>query len=460
MSPRKLLLLTAIVVLLFGFIFLFERKTATTSERETKGDLHWDLPSDRLVSIRLERADGTVELARSGAGAWRLVKPQPFPADSMAASDLARDLSQLKRVGGDSSEARPEDYGLKAPEAKATLLWTAENDPKKRESRTLELGIEIPGTDVTAARVAGQSAVLFIPTSVATAVKRNAGEFLSREVFAGSSEDATGIDLEQGRGRLLLSRREGEWWLEQPLADLADGEAVRELISDLTSIRVLDFLSASPGSLRTLGLSPPLYRVTLSDAKGGRMTVEFGVTRSDGNSVYARREGQVFTVPSSAVEELSKEAESFREPRLVRFERSRCERLEAAFGEERFLWVRGRDGGWTAGGRPVLASVAEDALTALLDLKSLSFLDESQTGSLEGRRPDAAIKASISGGPIWEVAVVASPGQAGATVSRRPGGFALSGDAIGRLRDAFRKAGRIPPRTPSPSPSPGRTGSR
>ena len=39
---------------------------------------------DQIEAIRLERPTGSVELARTGPSAWRLVKPDAYPADSAA----------------------------------------------------------------------------------------------------------------------------------------------------------------------------------------------------------------------------------------------------------------------------------------------------------------------------------------------------------------------------------------
>lgn len=444
MSPRKLIFLTALVLILFGFIFFFERKMPTTSERKAKGELHWDLPADKVVSIRLDRRDSTVELARAGADNWRLVKPELYPADSFAAGELSRDLAQLKRVGGDSSEARPEDYGLKSPEAKATLVWTDPKNPSKKETRTLELGIEIPGTDATAARVAGQSAVLFVPTSLATSIKKPAADFKSKDVFTGASSEASRIDVERGRGHLVLARKDGVWWLEQPLTDLADADAASRLNSDLTALRVVDFLAADREALATYGLAPPLYRVSLSDAKNARITVDFGATRSDGNSVYGRREGQVFTVPSTGIEELSKEAEGFREPHLLRFERAGVKAVEGHFSQASFALTRRADGGWNAGGKPVLAATGEDLLTAIVDLKSRAFLDEADAGGLAGRPPDAEVTVTPATGLPWKISFYSAAGDVSATVTRRPGGFRMPSDTLTSLRAAFEKALRQP----------------
>jgi Domain of unknown function (DUF4340) len=450
MSPRKLLLLTAVVVALFAFIVFFERKVPTTSERQSKGDLHWDLPEDRVVSIRLERSGSTVELVRDGE-TWRLTRPAPYPADSFAASDLARQLAQLKRVGGDTTEARPEVYGLATPSAKATIVWNDPDDPKKKLARTIEFGIDLPSTDIAAARVSGSSRVLFVPSSVAAAVKKGAADFQSKDVFGGTAADVARLDLERGRGHLLLAQRDGIWWLEQPLKDLADADAASRLAGDLTALRVIEFLTAEKESLVTWALSPPLYRVMLSDTKGKATTVEFGATRSDGNSVYAHREGQVFTVGSSIVEELSKEAEAFRETHLVRFDRAKASALEATFPAEQFVLARGKDGGWSAGGKPALAGLVEDLMSAILDVKSRMFSDEAAARGLSARSPSTSVRIALSEGEPWEIKLYAGTGEPAATVTRRPGAFRLASDPTGNLLAAFKKA--VAGLAPTPAPT-------
>src|SRR3954469_15897960 len=148
MTPRKILLLTAAVVILFGFIVLFERKMPTTSEVQQKRDLIWELPEDQIDVIRLDRPDSSLELKKTGPSSWRLVRPDAFPADSGVASDLASQLARLRRAGGESAEARPEDYGLAAggatpsasPRAttaagsstpRATIVWKDPANPSR-----------------------------------------------------------------------------------------------------------------------------------------------------------------------------------------------------------------------------------------------------------------------------------------------------------------------------------------
>ena len=460
MSPRKLIVLTALVVALFAFVYLFERKMPTTDELAKKGDLVWDLPEDHIEAIRLEGPGGSVELARTGPASWRVVKPDSYPADNAAVSDLVSQLAHLRRAGGDSSEAKPDDYGLKSPSGKASITWKDDAKPGKKFSRTLEFGIEIPGTDATAARLAGGNAVIFVPTTVAVAARKRPDEFKTREVFLPALEAAR-LEVERGRGRLSLAKTNGTWWLRQPLSDLADSAAVDKVIASLTALKALEFLPAPQGqTLASYGLAPPFIHVVLSDAKGPGTSVDLGATRSDGNSIYARRENQVFTVASTIVEDLSREAEAFREPHLVHFDRGAATQLDGVFTSGSLSLVR-KDGGWNLGGRPLLAPSVDDLLTAILDIKSKAFADEALATSLAARQPSATVTVKLSAGDPWTVKLYAGGAEARATVTGRPGAFLVAGEPVAPLEAAFKKAAApapatsptAPPAIPSPIPA-------
>jgi hypothetical protein len=428
----------------------------TTEERARKGDLVWELPEDHIEAIRLDRPGGTVELARSGPASWRLVKPDSYPADGAAVSDLLSQLARLRRSGGDASEAKPDDYGFKSPSGKATITWKDDAKPGKKFSRTLEFGIEIPGTEATAARIAGATSVFFVPTSLAVAARKTPDEFKAREVFPTASEAAR-LDVERGRGRLSLAKKDGAWWLRQPFSDLAESGAVDKVIGSLTALKALEFLPAPEGQgLASFGLAPPFIHVVLADANGPGTSVDLGATRSDGNSVYARRENQVFTVASSIVEDLSREAEAFREPHLLRFDRGAVTEVDGAIARASFSIAR-KDGGWSLAGRPLTAPSVDDLLTAILDMKARAFGDDTMARSLAPREPAATVTVKLSAGDPWTVKLYPGGKEARATVSGRPGAFLVAGEPVPPLEAAFQKAAAPPPPTspaiPTPIPS-------
>jgi hypothetical protein len=453
MSSRKLLVLTGVVAALVAFIFFFERKMPTTSELAEKGELYWDLPEDRVEKIVLEHGTDTVELVKAGES-WRLARPDAYPADASAASDLSTQLADLKKPAGESPEgAKPEDYGLAKPAAKVTFVWTKPSAPGKKLSRSLEFGVDIPGTDLTAARVVGKPEILFVPAALAAAVRKGADDFRSREVFGGAPVDVTGVEVVRGRGRLVLARKGGIWWIEQPVSDLADRDVADRLSGDLSSLRVTEFLPKSgAGDLSALGLAPPTFRVTLTDSKGAKNVLDIGSTRSDGNAAYAARQGQVFTVGNTIVEDLSKEATVFRDKRLVRFERADVAGIDASVGSTRHTFAR-KPAGWSVDGRPLLAGAADDLMTAILDGESKSILDDASAAAVSERPADWTLHVRLASGPGWTVKLTPFRGEFAATVSRRPDAFAVSRDAAERLRGAIEKAAAPPAVTP-PAVSP------
>jgi hypothetical protein len=452
-SPRKLVVLSLVVVGLFAFIFLFERRLPSTGEREQAGAKHWDIPEDRLTSVRLERGGEVVQLVKDGSG-WRMALPDSWPADPAAAGDLARTLAALPRAGGEPQVGSAEEYGLEPPSAVAAFVWTEEDGGETR-TRVIELGTDIPGTDVSAAQVAGEERILFVPRSVATQMRRPADEFKSREVFGVAPGDVVGLGVERGRGRLDLERRGSAWWLIQPLVDLADADAASELVSNVSGLRLAEFVPAGQrGDLATLGLSPPLFVVTLADGKVGRKTLEIGATRSDGTTVYARRTGQVFTLDSDVVEDISRETEAYRSVRLVSFERTEPTSISADFGEGRRYDFVKKDAGWSAGGRALLASAVADLETVILDLKSQAFLDTAESDRLAQGVATATRLVTIPQREPWVVRFYAQRGAGRATVRSRPGAFRVADDTISRLEHAFQKAAAAP--TPAHTPAPTR----
>jgi hypothetical protein len=284
-----------------------------------------------------------------------------------------------------------------------------------------------------------------VPASVLAAVRKSVDDFRSREVFGGTSGDFVRLEILRGRGRLLLTRKEGFWWLAEPIADLADAPEADRLVGQLTALRARDFVHGTE-DLATLSLNPPLYRVTATGVKGAVASVDFGATRSDGNTIYARREGQVFTVDRDITDELSKEAVAFRSAALVAVNRSEVAALEAGFGDSHFALVQ-KEGGWTSQGQSVLAAGADDILTAILNLKSKSFLDTADVKSLPPAPSTVTVR--MKTGPPWTVSFHPAQDRMIAVVSPRPGGFLVDGDAPDKLEAAFRKALAVP--TPGPT---------
>ncbi len=381
----------------------------TTAERQQKGDLHWDLPEDRVERIRLERGSETIELAKSG-DAWKLVQPEAYPADSFAAA-RARVGARGPEESGRGTRFRRQGRRLRArrprresdvyvdrsegtgPASSAgpSPLASTSREPTSPRHRSRERPASCSCRRAWRRRFASR------PTS--SRARTSSG--LRRRTSPGSTSPADG-----GASRWRKRTGSGGSSSRSPTSRTAkswnDSRATSPRFGSRSSCR-----EARRRTSRRSGSHHPPFRVTMADAKGSKHVLDLGSTRSDGDSVYASREGQVFTVPNAIVEELSREAVSFRDRRLVRFERSDVTGVESRIGARKRSFVRNQ-AGWSIDGRPLIASAADDLLTApRWTRQSVAFLDESQAGRLSRApaRPGRKITVRLAKGPAWKIAL-------------------------------------------------------
>ena len=190
--------------------------------------------------------------------------------------------------------------------------------------------------------------------------------------------------------------------------------------------------------------------MAVTDTKGKAVTVELGSTRTQGNAIYGRREGQVFTVDNAIVEDVSREGEAFRSTQLVRFDRADVTGVEGTFGAAKYPLSQ-KGGGWTLAGKPVLASAADDILSAVLDLKSRAILEPDAAAARA--QPAGEVRVLLSNGERWDIRFAPRAGGIAATVGRRPGTFDLPEDTVSRLESIFRKTAQAPAPTPTARPA-------
>ncbi|HET7452339.1 MAG TPA: DUF4340 domain-containing protein [Thermoanaerobaculia bacterium] len=445
MTPKRLAVLTGVLLVLFAFVAIFERKMPTTQERIEKGDTIWDVNDARIGKIEINRDNMTVAFERDGE-AWRMTRPEAYPADGATLSGLVGDLARPARQGEASESAAEPDYGLTTPRAVVTIS-TREAKGEKSESHTLSIGREIPGTDTVAARVKGENRTIFVRSAIATDLLKPVDGYKSKKIFAGSALDVSQLAIARGRGRLEFEKRKNRWWMTRPTADLASAAAVDRLVDDLLAVNVTEFLKIPRPELAGDGLAPPIYSVTMTIA-GKPVTADIGATRADGKSAYARSDGQTFAIDSSATDDLAKEADAYRETKVARFENYAVKKLTWAGGDARREFVRdGAD--WKEGGKAVPSASVEDVLTAIGALEGKDFLPAADWQKLEGVPELAAFTVETSAGDAFAASVrPAGGGNVAIRLADRPEAVVLPAADFDRVASAVRKiAPAAPPKT-------------
>jgi hypothetical protein len=371
MKPRNLIILALVVAAVGAYIFLYERHQPTSDEaRERANKVFPDLDGDSITSLEVRNSHGEFSLVKSG-GEWRLTAPIDFPADSPTVSSLLSSLSNLEQERKLSpAEVEPADYGLDAP----SLFVAAATEDGARFA--LDVGDETPLGSNRAVRRTDEDDIVLCSDYFVTDLDKQLDDWRSRDVVDVVADDLASLQVVSGSDRIHLVRSDDDWRLVEPLQDLADGNHVSNLISNLSALRIEEFLDegADPAEL---GLDEPEYRVTLVRTGGASpLQLDFGRRREhDGATrIAARRDGsEYFWVNDVAATRLAKAPVLWRSPKVYAFDSWNAEGLTIAAEGTEVELVR-TEGLWSSpeGGELDYGAV-QDRLSKLANLEAREF---------------------------------------------------------------------------------------
>ncbi len=232
----------------------------------------------RLVIRRKE--GGTVELARVGTEAWKLLQPVQAAADRFTIDALLGDLKGLKGQDLLEEASAYSRYRLDQPTAEVVVytgsgsgqtLTLARPDLKKDEAYASST--RLPFTW----RLAGSAILATITKPVA--------DFRDRLLLQLDKEAMTGAEITvAGRKHVLVPARDGKWKVTEP-ANAAPAEAeTTDMLFEIGYLRAEEFTDDHPKSAVKYGLASPaadvLIRATV-DGKPGVYRYKLGLRTGD-----------------------------------------------------------------------------------------------------------------------------------------------------------------------------------
>jgi hypothetical protein len=275
MKGRNLVILAAIVIAVLAYILLFERHRPTSDEAASAAEkVLLDFERDDVAAILIERGESRVLLEKTGEE-WYLREPLDFPADESIVSSTLGSFANLtadRRLPAEEVDD-PIEYGLDAPVAEVTLRMADGSE------RSLAVGDELPLGSKRALRVDGGGDVVIAAGWFVSDLEREIDDWRSRDVADLADDDVASIDIDSGADSIRAVRLEDTWQLLRPLTDMADGDHLAGVISDLRSMRIEEFLDDGVDPLE-LGLDLPEYEITIVRADGGDpLRLDLGLTR-------------------------------------------------------------------------------------------------------------------------------------------------------------------------------------
>lgn len=251
-------------------------------------------------------------------------------------------------------------------------------------------------------------------------------------LFQFAADDVTGFTVKREQDTVHAEKRDGHWYLTQPLAVRGDDQKYGELtryVADLHQTRVVD---EQPQTLEPYGLTAPHLeiQVTLKD-QPQPLILRLGATNPTGGSYYTQVEGrpQVYLVSGVAKDVLNAPLHALRDKTVLAFTPAEVQEVRFARGTDTPVVVqRQAEDTWRLTA-PVTAKADAQQVRALLqrlhDVKVQAFIAE-----------DAAELESYGlQTPVWQVSLHIGQEHAplqlslGTVDSERKGVYARLGEA-------------------------------
>ena len=315
---RSTLVLLLLFLAIGGYAWFIERERPPASETAAN-EQAFDVEADRITALTVTADNGDVtELSRAAEGEndWTVTAPVDAAADDNAATGIASSLASLEvRRVVDEDAADLSIYGLAEP------TFVVEFGTADAAAVSLAAGDETPTGGERYAAIDGGARVILIPSFVESTLNRTTLELRDRSVLEFTGPDVNSLTVVQADGPLRFTKAEGDWRIAEPLDVRADFGLVEGMVGRLGSAEMIAIASESAAEedLEPFGLDAPRLTTTL-EVGGDTHTLLVGDENPE-STVYARdaSRAMVFTIDAALVDDLTRDAETYRQKDLFDF---------------------------------------------------------------------------------------------------------------------------------------------
>lgn len=463
MRTKVTLVLVFLNVVLFGYVFYYERPMRTRlALLEARRAV---LPPEvaGMETFTRTSEDGTVVSAEKRADGWWLTKPYEWPLNPNALSRIHNELQFARnetkfRVADLAATGQTlADYGLERPAL--TFAFRA-------GGREFVLRVGNPTTAGNRLYVLGTDGeyVHVVNRSLAESLGLGLAELRSESIITIPVFEVRSLGVQTATVKTRLRRDATRWMFETPILARANKSEVELAVNALINLRAHRFFEPRDPALERAGLAQPALRVTL-EGNSRRETLLIGsaappppaAAGEPGTEHYfARLEDKdaVFStaIPTALLEKLRGAQEELRERRVLDFERRNVssitlaspgapelslQRLEAAAAgspaPDAWQVVARAADGQAPAPRPADREIVEQLLQKLEALAARRFVSDAPSAAdLEGfgfNRPERQVSLAFAARPAEPTAPTGATLLIGTTPERRDAAFARVGHA-------------------------------
>ena len=356
MKTKTTLLLLIVAVAVALWIKFFESKGPNTEEAKRLAGNVVNFERDGLEGIVIQNGDDRIELKKQDQK-WRLEAPFKDQADRGAVENLIADLDGWQKFDAisaseiEKNKGLLDEYGLSKGKLKLKLLG-------KGTPPEITFGNDAALQGKMYVRVGDGGDVVIAAQSVRNDIAKKPEDFRDKKLTDLTTAQVVRALVKTSAGEMELEKKAEHWEIVKPLRARADDQKINDLLAQITTAQIQQFVAEDRGDLRPYGLAEPRGSITLFaiDDKTGQ-TLQIGAPAGAGEKekeqVYVRftARGAVYTLPKKIEELLALKPADLRDRHLVRIDTNILDRItiEAA-GKGKTVLGR-KDENWTIANR-------------------------------------------------------------------------------------------------------------
>ena len=371
MNWRTTLVLAVVVLGVFAYLRFFEMKQPSTEEARRQAQNVVNFDRNKIDGLIIQNGDEKIEIRRHD-NKWRLETPFKDQADGALVENLLSDLETWQKEGTipakdiDADKSKLNEYGLNRPKLKLKLLGS-DRPPE------ILFGKDAALEGRMYVRFENSKETFVAKQSVKKDIDKKAEEFRDRKLTDLTTAQVRRIALKTPAGEMELEKKGDHWDIVKPLRARADDEKVGDLITQITTARIQQFVADDHGDLRPYGLAEPRGSITLFSQEGKKdqkveiadsikvfgqeekgQTLQIGsVPEKEKDQVYVRfaPRGSVYALPKKIEEVLSAKPADLRDHHLVRIDTNVLDRITIDAPAKGKAILARKDGNWTIASR-------------------------------------------------------------------------------------------------------------
>ena len=356
MKWKTTLALFVIAAGVFAYLVLVERNRLNTADAAREEQNVVNLTREKIDGIVIENGDDKIDIRKHG-DKWRLETPIKDQADPALVNTVLLEIENWQKDASisakemDADKNKLSDYGLAQP--KLRLKLSGEKAPPE-----ILFGKDAAVEGKMYVRFANSKESFLVSQAVKKAIDKKPEEFRDRKLTDLILAQVVRAVLKTPAGEMELQKNGDHWDITKPLHARADDQKVNDLIAQITTARIQQFVADDKGDLHPYGLAEPRGSITLftQDDKPGAagQTLQIGTpSEKEKDQVYVRfaSRGFVYTLPNKVAEMLNAKPDDLRDRHLVRIDTKILDRLTIdAAGKGKTVLAR-KDDNWTIASR-------------------------------------------------------------------------------------------------------------